>query len=107
MMLEVTRDVISDLWPVYRSGEAKAETRHLVDAFLREDASFASVLRASEGAGSGAGSLRLSPDAERRLLDEAGRRARGKLWLIAGAVGLGGLILLVALGGLLLQLFLR
>jgi hypothetical protein len=98
MKLEVTRDVISDLWPVYRSGEANAATRQMVELFLAEDASFASVLRESERVEIGTSPLRLSPDVERRLLDDAQRRARWKLAIMAGAIGLGGTILIVALG---------
>lgn len=103
MKLEVTRDVISDLWPIYRTGEAAAETSKLVEAFLVEDPSFSAMLRESERLTPGAGSVRLSPDAERRLLDDARRRAWMKLVVIAGSIGLGAVLLLVALMGLLLQ----
>ena len=43
--MKVTREVVSDLWPVYESGEASADTRALVDEFLAEDAEFAALLR--------------------------------------------------------------
>jgi len=43
--------------------------------------------------------VRLSPDAELRLLEEAQRRARLKLWILASAVGIGGVLLLSALAG--------
>lgn len=46
-MLNVTRDVVADLWPVYESGEATADTRALVDAFLASDPAFAAKLRAT------------------------------------------------------------
>ena len=35
MTMNVTRQVISDLWPLHVSGEASADTRALVDSFLR------------------------------------------------------------------------
>ncbi len=45
-MSEITRDVIADLWPVYESGEASADTKAIVDAFLAADTEFARTLRA-------------------------------------------------------------
>ncbi len=43
-MENVTRDVITDLWPLYVSGEASQETRGLIDAFLSQDPEFARKL---------------------------------------------------------------
>jgi hypothetical protein len=43
--MNVTRQVIMDLWPVYTAGEASADTRALVEAFLRQDPEFASTLQ--------------------------------------------------------------
>lgn len=105
MKIEVTRDVVSDLWPLYRSGEASADSRALVEAYLAADGAFASTLREVESVDSGLRSLRISPDAELRLLEQARQRARTKLLLIAGAIGLGGLILLLALGGAMFVVF--
>jgi ferric-dicitrate binding protein FerR (iron transport regulator) len=105
MKLDVTRDVVNDLWPLYRSGEASTDTRALVEAYLAEDGAWASTLRETESLASGLGTLRLAPDAELRLLEHARQRARTKLLIIAGAIGLGGLILLLALGGALLIVF--
>ena len=42
--MNVTRDVINDLWPVYSAGEASNDTRALVEAFLRQDPEFAKSL---------------------------------------------------------------
>jgi len=99
MKMDVTRDVVSDLWPLYRSGEASGETRGLVEAFLKADAPFATLLRESETLTVAARAVRLSPDAELRLLEEAQRRARFKLRIVAAAVGIGGVLLLTALAG--------
>ncbi len=44
-MENVTRDVVSDLWPLYRSGEASADTKTLVERFLAEDPEFAGTLQ--------------------------------------------------------------
>ena len=43
--MKITRDVVTDLWPLYLSGEASADTRKLVEEFLAEDAEFARRLR--------------------------------------------------------------
>lgn len=43
--MKITRDVILDLWPVYEAGEASADTRALVEAFLEEDPEFARLVR--------------------------------------------------------------
>jgi hypothetical protein len=43
--MTITRDVVSDLWPVYEAGEASADTKALVDEFLAQDPAFAATLR--------------------------------------------------------------
>ena len=43
--MNVTRDVITDLWPVYASGEASPDTRALVEAFLQGDPEFARLIQ--------------------------------------------------------------
>lgn len=40
-MTTVTRDVISDIWPLYVSGDVSADTRRLVEEFLSGDPEFA------------------------------------------------------------------
>jgi hypothetical protein len=63
--MKVTRDVISDLWPVYESGEASAETKALVEEFLAGDPAFAAALH---------GALAL-PRAEAQMSQEAETQA--------------------------------
>jgi anti-sigma factor RsiW len=43
--MNVTRQVIADLWPAYAAGEASPDTRALVEAFLQQDPEFAKVLQ--------------------------------------------------------------
>jgi hypothetical protein len=81
--MNVTREVISDLWPVYASGEAGADTRALVEAFLRQDPEFAELLqeRGEEGL------LRLAvprlpPDREAQALRRTKRLLHGWDWLL-------------------------
>jgi ferric-dicitrate binding protein FerR (iron transport regulator) len=102
MRLEVTRDVVNDLWPLCRSGEASADSRTLVDTYLAQDSNFARTLQESERLTLALPPFRLSAGAERRLLDDARERARLKMLVIGGAIALTGFLLIVALGGLLL-----
>jgi hypothetical protein len=43
--MKITRDIVTDLWPLYHSGEASADTRRLVEEYLLEDPEFALLLR--------------------------------------------------------------
>lgn len=98
MKLEVTRDVVSDLWPLCRSGDASADSQKLVEAYLAEHGSFASELKESEMPFQVMPNIRLSPDAEVRLLKEAQKRARLKLLIIGGTIAVILSIGIVALG---------
>jgi hypothetical protein len=66
-MTEVTRDVISDLLPVYFSGEASEQTRRFVDAYFERDSEFARMAR---GMGSGL------PWEQHPSLEQAHRRSQ-------------------------------
>jgi hypothetical protein len=43
--MNISRDVIIDLWPLYIAGEAGADTRSLVDEYLQRDPDFARQLQ--------------------------------------------------------------
>ncbi len=77
-MMTPTRDVVVDLWPLYVSGEASADTRALVETFLEQDPEFAERLRESESAAlHPPAALALPLDHERAtLLRTQRRRAR-------------------------------
>jgi hypothetical protein len=96
----VTRDVVRDLWAVCRMGDASADSRALVDAFLAEDTAFAESLKEGETMDTIMPHVRLSPDAERRMLDDAAKNARLKLLVIGGIVTLVAVLLLLAFAGL-------
>jgi len=98
MKLDVTRNVISDLYPLCRAGEASRDSQSLVDRFLAEDKKYAMKLKQSEQMTQSIPSIQLSPSAERELLDDARERARIKLILIGGSIALVGLLTLVAMG---------
>jgi hypothetical protein len=47
--MNATRDVITDLWPLYQAGEASADTRRLVEEFLEQDPEFAQIIQGNVG----------------------------------------------------------
>ncbi len=103
MKLEVTRDVVSDLWPLYRAGEASAETSALMSNYLAGDPELAAELERNQ-AMNVMPPITLSPEAERRMLDDARSRANHRLLLIGGAIAvvaflsLAGIVALFFLG---------
>ncbi len=77
-MTSVTRDVISDLWPLYISGEASLDTRRMVEQFLADDEEFARNLRqAGEDPLEPYQPPALSADHEMKALQRAKRSLRG------------------------------
>jgi len=79
MNMNVTRNVIVDLWPLYESGEASADTRALVDQFLAGDLEFAGTLRTAPQLG--ATPMTLAHDTEVAALKRTRELVRGKSWL--------------------------
>jgi len=102
--MNITRDVIIDLWPAYQAGEVSPETRALVDEFLAADPEFASILRKVGDA------RRLlqepAPTDEARSERKTMEKARSRLiaqWMMLGtAVLTTGMILLLVLAVLFL-----
>jgi hypothetical protein len=90
--VNVTRDVINDLWPLYEAGEASADTRGLVDEFLRQDAEFARLLRGrAEGGLLRGAAPALPPDGEARAFRRTKRLLFGYDWLLFFAMIFSGL----------------
>ena len=80
--MKITRDVVSDLWPLYESGEASADTRALVEEYLRGDPELAErVRRAASGALDASLAGTPSPDLELRTLARTRRRLGWQRWL--------------------------
>ncbi len=103
MKAEVSRDVISDLWPLYRAGEASADSKRMIEAFLAEDGAFRAVLDESETISRGLPpEVSLSPDAELRLIAVARERIRTTAWLVGAAIGAFVFVSLAFIGGALL-----
>ena len=78
-MLNVTRDVVADLWAVYESGEATADTRALVDEFLANDPAFARTLRADPRMSAPAPDV--MPEAKLAALKRTRDLVQGNAWL--------------------------
>jgi anti-sigma factor RsiW len=89
MNANVTRQVISDLWPLYVSGEGSHDTRGLVETFLAADPDFARELRENAG-GEGlrltATVPTLAPDHALRTLARTRQRLQGHVWLLLFAM---------------------
>lgn len=78
-MTKITRDVISDLWPVYASGEATEDTRALVESFLADNPGC--VVEFEAPVALPAADAALAPDAEARALVRTKELMRGGRWL--------------------------
>jgi hypothetical protein len=66
--MNVTRDVIIDLWPLYESGEASEATRRLIEEYLERDAEFARLVKAPLQPLLTSDSPPIRPEAELRTL---------------------------------------
>jgi anti-sigma factor RsiW len=88
--VRVTRAVIDDLLPLYLDGEASADTRMLVEAYLKEDGELARLVRASRDERSPIMTAQTlappSPDIERRALERTRAILRGQQWTLALAI---------------------
>ena len=88
--MKITRAVIDDLLPLYLEGEASADTRALVEAYLQEDEELARLVHASQDERSpimAAHTLTpLSPDIERRALERTRSILRWQSWTLALAI---------------------
>src|SRR6516162_8819228 len=81
--MNVTREVIKDLWPVYAAGEASADTRGLVEAFLQQDPEFADLLHGHGEEGLLRQDIpRLAPDQEAQAFRRTKRWLHGWDWLL-------------------------
>jgi hypothetical protein len=79
--MKITRDVISDLWPLYESGEASDDTRHLIDDFLEHDREFSKLIRESPKAFCTNDLPPLKPENEIKTIQMTKRVLRLRDWL--------------------------
>jgi anti-sigma factor RsiW len=66
--MNISRDVVKDLIPVYLAGDASADTRALVESYLKTDPEFAGDVTAARGTSLGLPATR-PPTAEKQTLD--------------------------------------
>ena len=84
--MNITKDVINDLFPLYAEGECSADTRALVEDYLQHHPQHAEELRRTLNAPlPGAGPAAPGLD-ELRSLREARRRVRLRSWLLGFAI---------------------
>ena len=84
--MEVTRDVIDDLLPAYLSGEASADTRRLVEEFLRGDPDFERLVREGLSTELLRQPVALPPDRGKQALDLTKRLIKRQTWFLAFAL---------------------
>lgn len=89
--MNITRDVIRDLLPVYLSGDASPDTSALIEEYMRQDPEFARVVEAQRREFSAQHDLlaptgELSPDHELETLRRTRAEIRREKWLMAIAL---------------------
>ena len=99
MKVVITRDVVSDLWPLHKAGEASADSERVIAGFLADDPAFQALLQESEGIRRGMPEVNLSSDAEVRLIALARERVRTTAWLVGAAIGAFVFVSMAFLGG--------
>ena len=85
--MNVTREVITDLWTIYAAGEASTDSAALVKEFLAKDQELASVLQDDSAERFAASRApRLSPNIESPALNRTKRLLHPFNWLFFFAV---------------------
>jgi hypothetical protein len=85
--MNVTRQVINDLWPLYVAGEASADTRALVEAFFQQDPEFAKALQEDGDEPMLLHEIpKLPPDQEAKALRRTKRLLHGWDWTLFMAI---------------------
>lgn len=89
--MTVTRDVILDLLPLYFAGQVSADTKALVDDFLRNDPDFARMSQRFDALlkerGEAGGGPSASDETERRALERTRSLLRHRNQTIGVAIG--------------------
>src|SRR5262245_41049979 len=86
--MTITRDIVIDLLPLFESGEASADTRAAVEAFLATDAAFARIVKAARRNVSVTPTPASPPPAhaERATLERTRNALRRKSWTLGLAL---------------------
>jgi anti-sigma factor RsiW len=89
--MEVTRNVIQDLLPIYLCGEASAESRALVDEFLKRDPALAADVERQKSdllkqTFTGGDAMSLPQDLEVKTLARTRAELTRRSWMLALAI---------------------
>jgi anti-sigma factor RsiW len=86
--MNISRDVVTDLLPLYLAGEASTGTRALLEQYLREHPEFAAEIRgqAEKSAALFQAPVALPPDHEKVTFERVRRVNRTRQWLLACAL---------------------
>ena len=87
--MNVSRDVVVDLLPLYLAGEASAGTRDLIEDYMKEHPDFAAEMRARVERGAavfGAASAPAPPDQEKATLERVRRFNRNRTYWLGFAI---------------------
>ena len=84
--MNITKDVIIDLLPLYLAKEASDDTRQLVESYLAEHPDLDRIAREDAMQDPPRISAEVSPDLELRTLTETRRRLRLRSWVIGLAI---------------------
>jgi ferric-dicitrate binding protein FerR (iron transport regulator) len=82
----ITRDIITDLLPVYLSGEASEETKALIENFMKEDAEFARLVKTEAKVTFPNHLPDPTKEQEMKVLHETKRRLRRRSWHLGLAI---------------------
>lgn len=105
MKAEITRDVVSDLWPLHKAGETSADSKRIIEAYLAEDPDFRTLLQESEKIGRALPNVTMSPATQDRLIALSQQRIRVTVWLVGAAIAAFVLVSALFVGGALLFAF--
>jgi len=84
--MNITRDVVSDLWPLYVDGVASADTRKLVEDFLRDDPVWKQSLLQATPMTDHLSSPSLQPDQETQMLNRIKKRMQTRRIILLLAI---------------------
>jgi hypothetical protein len=85
--MNITREVIADLWPLYASGDLSADSRALVDEFLQQNPDYERLLREqSDESWLKPEKPMVAPDREVQSLNQTKRILQSQNWLLFFAI---------------------
>jgi hypothetical protein len=84
--MNVTKEIITDLFPLYAANECSKDSRALVEQYLRDNPGQAEELSRVMNTPVPAGTAQLAGSQEVRTLREARRRVRRQSWVMGLAI---------------------